>query len=199
MATKRLKVEDISKPSEQLGNTTPKDLMPLPYPFTDDDARPIKPLTEDQRARYECSLDGISAVGILKLQSKDEEEKKVKAFLDGLRKLLSEENNWTFLHPLKHSLKYCAKCQTCNEACPVFEASGKQEIYRPTYRSEVLRKIVHKYVDGEGIFDRLARDSFELNWTTLTRLAESAYRCTLCRRCAQTCPMGADNGLVTRE
>ncbi|MBM3334862.1 (Fe-S)-binding protein, partial [Candidatus Sumerlaeota bacterium] len=28
---------------------------------------------------------------------------------------------------------------------------------------------------------------------------ELSYRCNLCRRCAQTCPIGADNGLVARE
>ncbi len=97
------------------------------------------------------------------------------------------------------SLKYCAKCQTCNDACPVYVSSGKQEIYRPTYRSEVLRKIIHKYIDGEGLFDRIGGDGFELNWTALTRLLESAYRCTICRRCAQTCPMGVDNALITHE
>jgi Fe-S oxidoreductase len=177
----------------------PKDFMPLPYPYNEDGAQPWKPLTDDQRSRYECSLDGIVATGMLKPESKEEEERRVKAFLDGLRKLLSQENNWTFLQPLMFSLKYCAKCQTCNDACPIYVSSGKQDIYRPTYRSEVLRKIVHKYIDGEGIFDRLGGDSFELNWTTLARLIESAYRCTICRRCAQTCPMGVDNGLITHE
>jgi Fe-S oxidoreductase len=39
----------------------------------------------------------------------------------------------------------------------------------------------------------------ELNWTTVTRLAELSYRCTLCRRCAQACPIGVDNALLTRE
>jgi len=39
----------------------------------------------------------------------------------------------------------------------------------------------------------------ELNWTTIARLAESAYRCTLCRRCTQTCPIGIDNGLIAHE
>ncbi len=197
--TKRLKVEDISKPSEQMVTLDPKDFMPLPYPYNEDGTQPMKPLTDDQRSRYECSLDGIVATGMLKPESKEEEERRVKAFLDGLRKLLSQENNWTFLQPLMFSLKYCAKCQTCNDACPIYVSSGKQEIYRPTYRSEVLRKIVHKYIDGEGIFDRLGGDNFELNWTTLARLVESAYRCTICRRCAQTCPMGVDNGLITHE
>jgi Fe-S oxidoreductase len=31
------------------------------------------------------------------------------------------------------------------------------------------------------------------------RLAELAYRCNLCRRCAQTCPIGVDNGLIAHE
>jgi len=33
----------------------------------------------------------------------------------------------------------------------------------------------------------------------LGRLPESAYRCTHCRRCAQACPIGVDNPLLTRE
>jgi Fe-S oxidoreductase len=199
MSKKKVKVADISKPTEQMVTLDPKDLMPLPYPLSEDGLKPMKSLTEDQKCRYECSFDGICAVGMLKPESKEEEERRVKAFIEGLKKLLSQENNWTFLQPLMLSLKYCAKCQTCNDACPAYIASGKQEVYRPTYRSEVLRKIIHKYIDGEGIFDRLTGDDFELNWTTLARLIESAYRCTLCRRCAQTCPMGVDNGLISHE
>jgi Fe-S oxidoreductase len=43
-------------------------------------------------------------------------------------------------------MEYCAKCQTCSDACPVFEMSGRQEIYRPTFRSEVFRRIYKKYI-----------------------------------------------------
>ena len=39
----------------------------------------------------------------------------------------------------------------------------------------------------------------KLNWPLVARLVELAYRCNLCRRCAQTCPIGADNGLVAHE
>ena len=45
----------------------------------------------------------------------------------------------------------------------------------------------------------LSGSDIELNWTTLARLAELAYRCTLCRRCAQACPIGVDNALIARE
>ena len=39
----------------------------------------------------------------------------------------------------------------------------------------------------------------ELNWETVARLIELAYRCNLCRRCGQTCPIGVDNGMIARE
>jgi Fe-S oxidoreductase len=38
-----------------------------------------------------------------------------------------------------------------------------------------------------------------VNWPLVARLIELSYRCNLCRRCAQTCPIGADNGLVAHE
>lgn len=199
---KETKIKDISQhPDEQLVNIAPEDLMPLPYPYDKPDSTPpIKPLTEEQGNRYECSLDGISAIGIPKPKSKEEEDKLVQSFLSGLRKLLSKENNWTFLQPLMLSLEYCAKCVASCEECPIYVASGKQEIYRPAYRAEVLRRIKKKYLDKGGrIFSRFTEGDIELNWTTIARLAESAYRCTLCRRCTQACPRGIDNGLITHE
>ena len=39
----------------------------------------------------------------------------------------------------------------------------------------------------------------ELNWRVVYRLAELAYRCTLCRRCATVCSVGVDNALLSRE
>ncbi len=38
-----------------------------------------------------------------------------------------------------------------------------------------------------------------MNWETVARLGELAYRCNLCRRCAQTCPLGLDNSMFTKE
>ena len=99
MKTKRLKVEDISKPDEQLAVLDPKDFMPLPYPYHEDGVRPIKQLTDAQRDKYECSLDGIVAAGILKPESKEEEERRVKAFLEGLKKLLTADEGTSSCSP----------------------------------------------------------------------------------------------------
>ena len=196
------RIKDISQnPDVQMLNISVEESMPLPYPFNEPNSEPLfKPLTEEQKNRYECSLDGVSALGIPKPKSKEEEEKLVGAFIGGLRKLLRKEDNWTFLQPLVLSLNYCAKCNTCSESCQIFLASGRQEIYRPTYRSEVLRRIIKRYLTKGGkVLAKFTGNDVELNWTTIVRLAELAYRCTLCRRCAQACPIGIDNGLITRE
>jgi Fe-S oxidoreductase len=59
---------------------------------------------------------------------------------------------------------------------------------------------VRKYlVPGGKITAKFTGADIDLNWETIARLAQLAYRCTLCRRCAQTCPMGVDNGLLSRE
>ena len=52
---------------------------------------------------------------------------------------------------------------------------------------------------GESWRHGFKGEHIELNAATLGRLRESAYRCTLCRRCAQACPIGVDNALLTRE
>jgi len=195
----KFKLSDISKnPDKILANVTAKDLMPLPFPTPEKE--PIGPLKDEWAGNYEHSFDDVIAVAIPKPKSKTEEEELVSKFKSGLQKLFTEENNWTFLQPLTLSMENCVKCQTCSEACPIYVASGRNEIYRPTYRSEILRRLYNKYVKGgDGLLSKIKGDDIELNWTTIARLAESAYRCTLCRRCAQTCPIGVDNGLITHE
>ena len=196
-----MRIKDIDKECEQLVNITPDDLMPLPYPYDQPDAQPaFGQLTADQKSKYEASLDGFLAIGIPKPTSKEEEKELVRKFLAGLEKIFSKENNWTFLQPLHHSLEYCVKCQLCNDSCPAYIASGRKEIYRPTYRPEVLRRIIEKYVKKKGgLLSFIAGSDIELNWTLVSRLGELAYRCTLCRRCAQACPLGVDNALISRE
>src|SRR5512136_1425188 len=202
MGNRGLKLKDIGRDASQpLLTLAAEDLMPLPHPLDQTEAKPpIPPLSENQRKSYECALDGVSALTLPKPKNKEEEDKLVKRFLDGLRKLLSQNDNWTFWQPLVQSLESCVRCQTCNEACPIYIASGKQEIYRPTFRAEVLRRLINKYIRKRGkTLSRLRGNDVELNWPTVARLAESAYRCTMCRRCTLHCPMGSDNGLITHE
>lgn len=196
-----MKIEGISTESDQLVKIEPKDLIPLPYPYDKPEKDPaMRELSKEQKERYESSLDGVVGIGISKPQSKAEEELLVRKFLSGLSKLFEKENNWTFLQPLYHSLEYCVKCQICNDSCPAYVASGRKEIYRPTFRPEVLRRIIDKYIKKKHkTILKLTGSDIELNWTLIARLGELAYRCTLCRKCAQVCPLGIDNGLISHE
>ncbi len=195
-----MKPEEISKPGEQLVDLNPQNFATLPPPYENYKESPVAPLTDDQKTRWEHSLDGVSALTLPKPQTPEEEEKLVASFLSGLEKLMTKENNWTFMQPLMLSLEYCAKCQTCADACPVFEASGHKDIYRPTFRADVLRKVAKKYLSPGGkILAGFRGHDIDLNWDLVARLAELAYRCTLCRRCASVCPVGVDNGLITHE
>jgi len=194
-------IKDMSKPGGQLVNLNAKELMPLPAPYDDREAYDdLKQLTDSQKQKLEAGLDGFTAIQLPRPQTKKEEDELVQKFLRGVGRLLSEDDNWTFLGPMMLRLEYCAKCQTCAEACPIFIASGRQEIYRPTYRSEVLRRIINKYHrPGGRLLAGFHGADIELNWPMVARLAELSYRCTLCRRCAKVCPIGIGNALIARE
>jgi len=199
---KKIRLQDISlRTEEPLTIVTTDDLMPLPPPLDRTGTKPPYPLLpEAKKKEVECSLDGVSAISLPKPKNKQEEKHLVERFLRGLEKLLSQNDNWLFWQPLIQSLETCVRCQTCSDACPVYVSSGRQEIYRPTYKSEVLRRIINKYIKKRGnILSKLTGDDIELNWPAVARLAELAYRCSLCRRCAQHCPLGSDNGLIGRE
>jgi Fe-S oxidoreductase len=194
-------LEDISLPSEQWSHVAPEDLMPLPAPLDEKGAEPAwRPLAEKARETYEASLDDTLILDIPKPKSQEEEQQLVRRFLSGLEKLFKRESNWPFLRPLMLTIEHCANCQTCAQACHIFEATGGNEIYRPTCRAEILRRLYYQYIaPGGKFFGKWRHGHVDLNWRTVARLAELSYRCNLCRRCAQACPIGADNALVARE
>ncbi len=199
--SQHIRLSELSRPDrEPVIHLENQDLMPLPAPF-DDHVRNIawKPLSDQCVASCECGLDDTCAVSIPQPKTPEEEKKLVARFLSGLDKLFDKENNWTFLQPLLLTMEHCTGCQTCAEACHIFEASGHNELYRPTYRTEVLRRLYFKYVKHGGLLSAWQHGSVRLNWPLVARLIELSYRCNLCRRCAQACPIGCDNGLVAHE
>lgn len=194
-----IRPQDIGKPSEQLAKVG--NLMPLPAPYNKPGMEPnFKEPKESWKDEYCTTLDGfVGNETLIRPKTKEEEEALVQGFLRGLEKLFSSETNRNYLQPFLLSFEYCAKCNTCSEACHVYKASGEQEIYRPIFRSEILRKIAKKHFNGSSFWSKFNGGDIDINVETVLRLGELAYRCNLCRRCAQTCPLGLDNGLLTRE
>jgi Fe-S oxidoreductase len=192
---------NFGKKNGQLIKLDPANFLPLPPPYDKFDLEPkIRCLTDEQIARYECELDGVSAVMFPKPETESQKRELVEKFLSGLKKLFDARDNWTFLQPLYLTMEYCARCQTCSQACPIFKESGEQEIYRPAFRAEILRRLYKKYIKPGGrILAKVSGNDIDITWELIARLLELSYRCTICRRCAQACPIGIDNGLVTHE
>lgn len=189
-------IQDISRGDEPLAHIELSQQPPLPPPYDTPESVPeMAQLKDSAREKYVC-LDDTIALNLPLPTSKEEEEKLVNTFLSGLRKCFSEHDNWTFLRPLVMSMEHCAKCQTCSSACHIYEESGNNPLYRPTYRSEILRRIYYKYIKDGSTW---VHGNIDLNWKTVARLIELSYRCNVCRRCAQTCPIGVDNALMARE
>lgn len=196
---KDLKPKDMGSHKEQL--TKVDKLMDLPSPYDKPGMEPdFTEPKEEWKEKFCASLDGFVGIDTLtRPKTKEEEEEFVRKFLNGLEKVFSDETNRNYIQPLLLSFDYCAKCNTCSDACHVFKASGENELYRPIFRSEVFRKIAKKHFKKDGFLSSFVGADIDINWETIARLAELAYRCNLCRRCAQTCPLGLDNGLITRE
>jgi len=197
-----LKPGDIARNHEApLAVSRLEDLAPLPPPYQPIEGQPVwQKLGDEERNAFVCNLDAFVALDVNRNRSEADKAEELERFATGLKKLLTRRDNWTFLQPLILSLDYCVNCQTCAGSCPVFVASGRNDLYRPTYRAEVFRRLIGTHAKPLGrIRAKMTGKGIELNWTTLTRLYELSYRCTLCRRCAQACPMGVDNALIARE
>ncbi|UCH84773.1 MAG: (Fe-S)-binding protein [Candidatus Latescibacterota bacterium] len=198
---KKVTIKDFCHKTGQLVELDVPEFAPLPPPYDKLDLQPkFKALADETKEKYETDLDGITAVKFPRPETEEEKRELVGKFLSGLKKLFDRENNWGFLQPLFLTIEYCAKCQTCASACPIYNESGEQDIYRPTFRAELLRRLYKSYVKKGGRFlAKISGDDIDATWAMVARTMELAYRCSVCRRCAQTCPIGVDNGLVTRE
>lgn len=196
----KIKPQDIFRPSNcQLISLDKFMSLPAPYdkPGMEPDLRPLK----DAWHQTHCTtVDGVIGNDrLIRLGSKAEEEEFIKKFLRGLDKLFSKETNRGFLTPFLLAFEYCARCDTCSEACHIFKASGEKEVYRPLFRSEALRRLYKIYKKGGSLAARFTGGDKEISAEAIMRLGELAYRCNLCRRCTQACPLGLDNSLIARE
>jgi Fe-S oxidoreductase len=114
-------------------------------------------------------------------------------FLEAFAAVLEHSN---YALPLDVYSRLSTKCSRCAAACQSYQSTGEDRDI-PCHRSELLLRVYRRYFTYAGILQaRLGRD-FVLTDEYLDEMAESYYRCTACRRCKSTCPMGIDHGLIT--
>ncbi|MGD8322444.1 MAG: (Fe-S)-binding protein [Gemmatimonadota bacterium] len=95
---------------------------------------------------------------------------------------------------------YCrstAKCNRCAVACPILLASGDPRDI-PCYRTNLLLDTYRRYFTLDGWVRSRFTKPFELTEDIIDEMGDVFYRCTVCRRCTRSCPLGFDHGLITR-
>jgi Fe-S oxidoreductase len=89
------------------------------------------------------------------------------------------------------------KCNRCAVACPVYLATGDPRDI-PCYRANILLDIYRRYFTIGGALKGHLTNGFQLTEQTIDEMMDLFYRCTACRRCTRSCPMGVDHALITR-
>jgi len=82
-------------------------------------------------------------------------------------------------------LDTCAHCALCTENCPAY-ADSKIPNYAPGVRSSKTLRLINKQF---GLRARLLGPN-PIKADEVADLADSAFNCTLCGRCMETCPFG---------
>ena len=93
----KINPRDFGRRPGKLAALDPAGFLPLPPPYDKLESEPvIRALSADQASRYECDLDGISAVLLPRPESEDQKRELIEKFLSGLKKLFNTQDNWTF-------------------------------------------------------------------------------------------------------
>lgn len=94
-------------------------------------------------------------------------------------------------------MEICAKCGTCASQCHI-TLSDPSVHTNPALRSDHLRKIYKRYgtLSGKVLGSLMPNGDPDID---IDRWAKDFYDCTGCRRCAQYCPFGIDNSIMTRK
>lgn len=123
------------------------------------------------------------------LELKDRPRKFLEAFAAVL-----EHSNYGL--PLEVYARITARCSRCAADCQLYQETCEDGDI-PCRRSELLLRIYRRYFTRAGVLQARLTGGFTLDDDYLDEMAEAYYRCTACRRCKMTCPMGIDHGLIT--
>ncbi|MFX1513295.1 MAG: (Fe-S)-binding protein [Promethearchaeota archaeon] len=92
---------------------------------------------------------------------------------------------------MHYCLESCARGGSCNAACHMYSVT-KDAKHAPAYKMELLRRFYRYYFTRLGKILPWISNAKRFSQGSLEKLAEAAYECTGCRRCAVFCPLGLD-------
>ncbi|MGD2153082.1 MAG: (Fe-S)-binding protein [Gemmatimonadales bacterium] len=118
---------------------------------------------------------------------------KPRRFLQALAAILQHGNYGVAMDTFARLSNRCGRCAA---DCQLYQATGASEDI-PCQRSELLLRVYRRYFTQAGLLRARLFGGFTLTDEYVDEMAEAYYRCTACRRCKMTCPVGIDHGLIT--
>ncbi len=95
-------------------------------------------------------------------------------------------------------MELCAKCGICAEQCHVAKTIPETRT-NPAARSDLIRKRFKRYGNTWGQILKALGSATDIDEDELATWQRDFYECSGCRRCAQFCPFGIDNSIITRK
>ena len=92
----------------------------------------------------------------------------------------------------------CAKCGTCADQCHVAQSNPEARV-NPAARSDLIRGLYKRYGSSWGKVLKALGTARDISADEVETWARDFYECSGCRRCAQFCPFGIDNSILTRK
>jgi Fe-S oxidoreductase len=99
---------------------------------------------------------------------------------------------------LRLYMEMCAKCGTCASVCPVYYGRPDPK-YNPANRSDLIAKLYRRHNTLAGKLLGSLAGAQDFDQAEFEEWMDIFYSCTTCRRCAQYCPFGIDNSVITRK
>jgi Fe-S oxidoreductase/CheY-like chemotaxis protein len=98
------------------------------------------------------------------------------------------------------SLAACVHCGNCTKSCHYVLANPGDPTYAPAYKADRVRKIFKRHYDWTGrVLPWWVKAGSVFTDEELEELKDVAFgKCTNCRRCSLSCPMGVDFAVVNR-
>ena len=122
---------------------------PLPPPYDKMEKPPIRKITEDQRKRMDASWTALWPSVLHPRQARKRKRPSWKISRRAEKTLLAKTTGH-FFSRLSIPWNTASNARSALTLAPLCMASGKQEIYRPTLRPEILRRIISKYIKKAG-------------------------------------------------
>ncbi len=150
------------------------------------------------RIKEETDEGTLKAIGVTEMQRIDRGASPAerKRFFASRVAEMARENR-----AFRHHMDACVHCGLCIDKCPEYLGT-RDPTNSPVGRADLVRRIyrrLNKASDGllgRDVDDKdLARFLEEVD---LDRIWTYYYQCTECRRCSVYCPMGIDQGEITR-